>query len=273
MKLLLVSPEASDLTKLQALIQGVDREDVIIFHYYHPLKAIDNLEELAPDVILWSIIDFPRHWKTLIPFAQGIVDLPLPEMILFASHNIEAVEIDKANTLGVTGIIQQGLGSPEAQDVIKQELSKFPIRNIDHETTIVGSQTSVGSEKHSSEAVTEVAHAPADIQTSLSRLRYEPEDASSVQLVMTHPLSLKLIRGKVYGLDPDSIEFSPEHSSDLEDLPSGSLLRGSRLKLGSCRLNLDLKLNNLGSRYDLVVQDPQNDYLPVLAELIHAKAR
>jgi len=29
--------------------------------YSNPLKAMDNLEELSPDVLLCSATDFPRH--------------------------------------------------------------------------------------------------------------------------------------------------------------------------------------------------------------------
>jgi hypothetical protein len=264
MKILLVSPELSDFKKLESNIASAGRSDVLLFHYVHPLKAIDNIEEILPDVIIWSIIDFPRHWKTLIPFASGIPALDGLIMVLFANHTIEEKEADKARALQVTDIIQQGLGSPEAEDVIRAVLQRFPAPEI---------SASSDSEGHTVSA--SGAQSPSLSSGSgtmdFSQYRFVAENPSTISLIMTHPLSLKLIRGTVHAVDPDSIEFSPEKDRDLSDLPVGTLLKGSRVKIGDYRLQLDLKLQKLDSGYDLVVQNPEREYLPVLNQLIHGK--
>jgi hypothetical protein len=259
MKIIVVSPESSDLSKLQAVVNSAGHGSALLFHYVHPLKAIDNLEEIAPDVIVWSIIDFPRHWKTLIPFAGGIPALSELKMILFANHNIDPKEIDKANALKVSAVIQQGLSSPEAEDIIREVLGPPPEPAETVESSIPGSTPSSSADSVPS------------IEQSLSMFRLESGDTPGITLVMTHPLSLKLLRGTVHAVDPDSIEFSPERPEDLSTLPAGTLLRGSRLKIGEYRLQLDLKLQKLGNHYDLIIQEPEREYLPILNQLIHGK--
>ena len=43
--------------------------DVIVYRWL--LKALDNLEEIKPHIVMISVTDFPRHWKTLTQYAKA----------------------------------------------------------------------------------------------------------------------------------------------------------------------------------------------------------
>ncbi|MCR5606816.1 MAG: hypothetical protein K6F69_08380 [Treponema sp.] len=45
--------------------------DLIIYKWL--LKALENIEEISPDLILISAVDYPRHWKVLTVYASSIL--------------------------------------------------------------------------------------------------------------------------------------------------------------------------------------------------------
>jgi len=68
MKLLLVA--ANDELK-RALSFHLRPIGVEVIQYVHPIKAMDNIEEIEPDVVLFSSSDFPRHWKPFLKLLRG----------------------------------------------------------------------------------------------------------------------------------------------------------------------------------------------------------
>ena len=58
--------------KLLVVAQREDLKNLIAYHlkplgfeivyYSDPVKLIDNVDELDPDMILFNAVDFPRHW-------------------------------------------------------------------------------------------------------------------------------------------------------------------------------------------------------------------
>ncbi|MCK5734816.1 MAG: PilZ domain-containing protein, partial [Spirochaetaceae bacterium] len=37
-----------------------------IIQYTHPLKTMDNLDEISPDILICNATDYPRHWKLIV---------------------------------------------------------------------------------------------------------------------------------------------------------------------------------------------------------------
>lgn len=98
MKILIVSAQAGLADYFRSQSEGAERT---VVQYQHPLKALDNLAELAPDVVLWSHDDFPRHWKT---FAAALVNEErLIRLFLVSEHELPAEEIKKRNALHIEG--------------------------------------------------------------------------------------------------------------------------------------------------------------------------
>lgn len=69
------------------------------------LKALDNLEEISPDLVIISVKDYPRHWKTLAGFIKSGIAGKQCSMILFSPHPLSNDEKEKARALGVSGLL------------------------------------------------------------------------------------------------------------------------------------------------------------------------
>ena len=115
MRIMLISPEPSDYIKL--ITAGAD-SDWDIFRYDQPFKALDNLGEISPDLVVWNVTSFPRHWKVLVSFYAVLFDTELQLILFSEDEEIAQEEGEKADALGVIGIIRNGLTSRKVEDII-----------------------------------------------------------------------------------------------------------------------------------------------------------
>lgn len=254
MNILMVSPEPSDREKLQNLLRDFDRDDVHLFQYFHPLKAIDNLDEIAPDYIFWSITDFPLHWKTCIPICRETPALEHAGMILYSGQKIDSKELDKAAALAVIAVIQQGLDGPETPDVLTEILPRrireAPATGLDLPYTEPGDEPPA-------------AGFPGE---------YSPSEDEPITLLLTHPLSLKLLKARVEELSPDYLCVRGLSEKEIGGLPEGSIFQSCRLKIRDYRITLDLKLGETGTQTEMIIIEPGGEYLQVLHQLLHVPA-
>ena len=65
MKVLIISENKE---KTDALINAVKISENEIIHYKWFMKALDNIEEVSPEIIIINAEDFPRHWKVLCQY-------------------------------------------------------------------------------------------------------------------------------------------------------------------------------------------------------------
>ncbi len=87
--------------------------DTVVYRWL--LKALDNLEEIRPDLAVVSAGEYPRHWKTLVQFSRGIGCADGTgggqtaraeggmETVLYVPENFPEEERKKARALGVRG--------------------------------------------------------------------------------------------------------------------------------------------------------------------------
>ena len=62
--------------KLLVVAQREDLKNLVVYHlnplgfeivfYSDPVKVIDNLDEIAPEMVIFNAQDFPRHWKPVL---------------------------------------------------------------------------------------------------------------------------------------------------------------------------------------------------------------
>jgi hypothetical protein len=91
-----------------------------LVHYWHPIKAMDNVAEMTPDLIIFSARDFPRHWKTfLVYFRAGSPSAAKVPFILLRGESFPDDEAKKAEYLAVTDIIPEALDSADLQRLKK----------------------------------------------------------------------------------------------------------------------------------------------------------
>jgi len=68
------------------------------------LKALDNIEEIRPDIVVVNASDYPRHWKTLTQFIKSGIAGKIPDVILYVPKSFSETEKMKAQKLGIKGI-------------------------------------------------------------------------------------------------------------------------------------------------------------------------
>ncbi len=72
-----------------------------LIHYRWIIKALDNIEEIQPDVIVLSAGEYPRHWKTLAGFVQSGIGGNDVKLYLYETTPLSEEDFKKSKELGV----------------------------------------------------------------------------------------------------------------------------------------------------------------------------
>lgn len=97
--------------------------DSIVYRWL--LKALDNLEEISPDLIIISAFEYPRHWKTLVQFCKSGITRKIPVFILYRQEEISEEELNKEKALGVYGVFYDSKSS-ELENLLSQLQNEAP---------------------------------------------------------------------------------------------------------------------------------------------------
>ena len=106
MKLLLV---LADDTSHKLIAHYVKPLGFELIRYVHVLKAMDNIDEVAPHAIIISARDFPRHWKIMVQFVHNQRPKNDCPIIILRGDQFSVEEASKASFLGVSGIVTERL--------------------------------------------------------------------------------------------------------------------------------------------------------------------
>ena len=100
MKALLVVDDEKAINNISEVLKSAGYDTIV---YKWLLKALDNIEEIAPHLIVISTADYPRHWKTLAQYASSGFGDYTAQVILYSDENFSEEEQRKAETLRVRG--------------------------------------------------------------------------------------------------------------------------------------------------------------------------
>jgi len=114
--------------KLLVVAQRKDLKDLITYHlnpigfeilyYSDPIKVMDSIEDIQPDMLLFNAVDFPRHWKPVLSLLRERLTKEQAVFVILAK-NPPFEEAVKATYLGANGIIDANL--PEKQQMQRLE--------------------------------------------------------------------------------------------------------------------------------------------------------
>lgn len=194
MKILLVS-ESSSLRPYVSRIFSFQQTDVI--HYANPIKAMDNLEEIEPEVVLFSAADFPRHWKPFVIFLRNIFHRHESIFILLIGETFETEEADKAEHLQVNAVISDDLASRYSIERIRGIITRY--------------------------------HQNTDIRRTV---RYMPSAHDRIRMVFTNPHTFRVCSGTVSDISTGGMRFQPDDAVDLEHLDDHTVVPMASLRLG-----------------------------------------
>lgn len=179
---------------------------VNVVQYRHPLKALDNLEELRPAIVLYDVQDFPRHWKILVKFLREEFTKEEVIFLLVSGQKVPLDEANKALFLGVNGILgDHGDGTALARN-LREVFLRYGSFDIDA--------------------------APSDDPSSIDK-------PAPLPFLFRHPRHKHLVTGTLVRYDGKKATFRPDFAHEVADLGEGEILVGGSLRLEDRLVSFD----------------------------------
>ena len=101
MKVLLIAEDEHTINSILPVIRKSGADSIV---YRWIIKALDNVEEIAPEFVIVSTAEYPRHWKTFVQFTKSGLGGVVPKVILYNARQMGDDEKEKARSLGVFGM-------------------------------------------------------------------------------------------------------------------------------------------------------------------------
>ncbi len=146
MKALLVADNKLVIDNISQILETAGY-DVIIYNWL--LKALDNVEEISPHLIVVSAKDYPRHWKTLAQYASMGFRSYKPQVILYAEGGLSEEDLQKAKTLNIRGVFESVdvKGLDQLRNILTKESDIFSGNLTEEEIPTVGALLTENQEK------------------------------------------------------------------------------------------------------------------------------
>ena len=163
--------------------------------YQNPIKAIDNLDEIDPDLILFSAEDFPRHWKPFLSILRAKKSKEDGIFILLTGQNFSDEEADKATALDINGMIRTNL---EEEDILTLQdiLARYNLL-----PEIRGDR------------------------------RYPASWMKEIDFAFTHPYTYSMITGEITDISLGGLSFLPDMPHVTSDILEGEELHDCSLSI------------------------------------------
>ena len=189
--------------------------DIIVYRWL--LKAIDNIEEIQPDLIILSAAEYPRHWKTLASFVKSGIGGKNVQIYLYDPDSLNDEEKRKAVELGIKDYITT-LNTKSFEKIIpSNKTQKLSLQNENPISTynwISNDEESDNFIKKNNDETKIIA----DKVVPSSKAR---ED--NCKIIFTNPISKKFIFG-IAVFDASSGFFSCNFN-DFSDLCIGMIIK------------------------------------------------
>ena len=114
MKTLLITASEIETDNCAQYLESIGSENIT---YRWLVKAMDNICEINPHILVINADDFPRLWKTFVQFLRS--DSMFDRLIIFlVSHRgLSEREQDKAKTLGIIKVLPRTLNEIDKKNV------------------------------------------------------------------------------------------------------------------------------------------------------------
>ena len=100
MKALIITEDTEISSSLSKILHNYSY-DTIIYKWF--LKALDNIEEIQPDLIILNSSEYPRLWKTLVQFVKSGIGGNNVKIYLYEPSPLSAEDQEKYAELGISG--------------------------------------------------------------------------------------------------------------------------------------------------------------------------
>ena len=242
MKLLLIT--AKDDTR-DKFFNHFERLGYDIITYDNPLKAMDNLSEIAPNAVLFNTEDFPRHWKPFLQVLRQLFDRESSVFIILKGDSFDNEEAMKAGSLSVSGVISENFESKDEIIQLENILSRYHIHS-----------------------------------DSRGPRRFTADIYRNVEFLFNHPENFTLITGSVSDVSFDGIRITPDHPHHTSDIREGTNISACSIRFGDyiCSVGVRVIRNNKSISFRFIDFDESDrdcfiDYLDNLTYQQHAAVK
>jgi hypothetical protein len=204
MKLLLVLDSAEQNSRIFDYVRLLGFETI---WYRHVLKAMDNVEEIAPNGIFVSAADFPRHWKTFTAFIRTARQGPACPIIVIHDEKFNEKEHEKAKFLEVDCLLPENETDLASFESLRKVLLQISPANA----WLSGAESCRATQKQ-------------------------------LAMIITNPLNGTLIPGKINKITSFGAIFTASHPeltknlADNTELPACSLRAGGSILSPVCKI-------------------------------------
>lgn len=236
MKALLIADSALAINNISQVLESAGY-DVIVYKWL--MKALDNIEEISPHLIIISAKEYPRHWKIMAQFASAFSGSYRPQVVLYAQDGLGKEEIKKAEILGVRGIFESVdvKGLDKLREILLKEPDVFSGKLVDEngnpvangqadgghdDADISGSGEEDGAENESIDGTKKAGGLDNAQKTAIS----------SCGFMFENPLSRALVTGYAHGFDGKTLVFDADIQEFTENLSAGTKIRSAALESG-----------------------------------------
>jgi hypothetical protein len=204
MKLLLVAAGDRHLKLLSFHLRPLGFE---VEHLANPVEAVERLDEIAPEAVLFHAGDYPRHWKPALKMARERGSREELIFVLMVPPEYELEEAAKAAHLGVNGFVGADLAD-------KKELYRLE----------------------------ELIRRYRPVEDKRSVTRVVPAENEALLFAFTHPSRRSLVAGRIREISIDGASFKPGPASVVADLEAGCRVPACSLKLSGGIVGMSAKV-------------------------------
>lgn len=193
MKVLLIIEK--DSTR-ETIIEHLSPRGFDFIHYINPVKAIDNILEISPDMVIFSALDYPRHWKPFLKVLRLFRNREEAIFILLKGENFPVEESTKATILEVNGLIPDNVEDPLVMQQLEDIFSRYNVLD----------------------------------DNRLDR-RYIAHASEDIEFVFSHPVTFNIISGSITDISLNGLCFKPEMPRFTQDIMEGIVLENCTLRV------------------------------------------
>lgn len=226
MKALIISDDENFVTNSSSILKE-NNYDLITYKWL--LKAIDNIEEIQPDLIVLSSSEYPRHWKTLVQFVKSGIGGDSVKIYLYEPNPLSSEDQEKAKILGINGFFT----STDELPSILENNSQEDIPQVD----------SIISESSFNEIPV-----PENLEIEIQKTR----GPLTGHILLTNPLNDSFITGKVFEFENNTLKCTTDFPLSLHTgviFTKSSFIWNNEVKAFEASLisiddkNIELKVN------------------------------
>ena len=253
--------------------------DIIVYRWL--MKAMDNIEEIDPDLIFINAEEYPRHWKVLCQYVAGLNKNP--KIVLYSSSVLNDEDKNKAKILNIDSVINS---SEDLQEIctleelcpttteseqeidVEQEIETESVIEVEPEKDFVHHEEveqgieivqeipEISPENEvvqDSKVELEIKEVESENKTIQSEEIFEEEKKVNCKFLFTHPNSFVLITGEVKEFAIPKLVFIPDNIEDTKDLTVDTIINKCTLKFDNNIKTVNAKIIKNGNEIEFLI--------------------